>query len=88
MKKKIEKKSTLKVSASKNNVNKTSKKNKNSCIKKQYLKSDYMCNVTFRLPKEVAQGAKNVTVVGDFNNWNLTETKMNKLSNGDFTITL
>jgi 1,4-alpha-glucan branching enzyme len=88
MKKKIEKKSTIKLSTSKNNVKKTSKKNKSSSIKKQYLKSDHMCNVTFRMPKEAAQGAKNVTVVGDFNNWNLTETKMKKLSNGDFTITL
>jgi 1,4-alpha-glucan branching enzyme len=29
-----------------------------------------------------------VTVVGDFNNWNVTDTKMKKLKNGDFKATL
>jgi 1,4-alpha-glucan branching enzyme len=29
-----------------------------------------------------------VTIVGDFNNWNLTENKMKKLKNGDFTLTM
>ncbi len=47
-----------------------------------------MCNVTFRLPKEAAQGAKNVTLVGDFNNWNIHANPMKKLKSGDYTITL
>jgi 1,4-alpha-glucan branching enzyme len=57
-------------------------------LKKQYLKSDNKCKVTFRLPKEAAQNAEMVTIVGDFNNWNMTENKMKKLKNGDFTLTL
>jgi 1,4-alpha-glucan branching enzyme len=57
-------------------------------IKKQYLKSNGSCNVTFRLPKEAAPDAQVVTIVGDFNNWNLTESQMKKLRNGDFKATL
>ncbi|MEN8263472.1 MAG: isoamylase early set domain-containing protein [Nitrospirota bacterium] len=57
-------------------------------IKKQYLKSNQTCKVTFKLPKEAAPEAQVVTVVGDFNNWNETEAQMKKLKNGDFTLTL
>ncbi|KPK02050.1 MAG: glycoside hydrolase [Nitrospira bacterium SG8_35_4] len=57
-------------------------------LKKQYIKEGKACKVTFRLPKEAAPDAGMVTVVGDFNNWNVTETKMKKLKNGDFTTTL
>jgi hypothetical protein len=57
-------------------------------IKKQYLKSNGSCNVTFRLPKKAAPDAQVVTIVGDFNNWNFTETQMKKLKNGDFKATL
>jgi hypothetical protein len=58
------------------------------CIKKHYLKSNGLCNVTFKLPEESAPDAQVVTIVGDFNNWNLTETQMKKLRNGDFKATL
>ena len=57
-------------------------------IKKQYLKSRPVCNVTFRLPKEAAPEAQGVTIVGEFNNWNTTETPLKRTENGDFTITL
>lgn len=57
-------------------------------LKKQYLKSSPVCKVTFRLPKDAAPAAGMVTVVGDFNNWSLTETPMEKLKNGDFKATL
>lgn len=57
-------------------------------IKKQYLKSNGLCNVTFKLPEESAPDAQVVTIVGDFNSWNLTENRMNKLKNGDFKVTL
>ena len=64
------------------------KDNEISGIKKQYLKSNGSCNVTFRLPKEAAPDAQVVTIVGDFNNWNSTEHQMKKLKNGDFKATL
>ena len=57
-------------------------------IKRQYLKSKALCKVTFRLPKEAVQGAETVTIVGDFNKWNVTQTPMKKLKNGSFTLTL
>ncbi len=57
-------------------------------IRKQYLKSNESCNVTFRLPKEAAAGAQVVTIAGDFNGWNVMDTRMKKLKSGDFKATL
>jgi 1,4-alpha-glucan branching enzyme len=50
-------------------------------ISKQFLKTKPVCKVTFTVP---AQDAKNVTVVGDFNNWNPKENELKKLKNGSF----
>ncbi len=57
-------------------------------MKKRHLKSKAVCKVTFRLAKKAAPNARSVTIVGDFNKWNITSTKMKKLKNGDFTLTL
>ncbi|MEL6969131.1 MAG: isoamylase early set domain-containing protein [Bacteroidota bacterium] len=38
-------------------------------IAKKFLKSKPVCKATFSLPTEAVQGAKKVTLVGDFNNW-------------------
>ncbi len=51
-------------------------------IAKQYLKTKPICKVTFTVP--VAEEAKNVAVVGDFNNWNTKESSLKKLKNGTF----
>ena len=40
------------------------------------------------MPKDAAPDAQRVTIVGDFNNWNLTETPMKRLKNGDFQVPL
>jgi len=50
-------------------------------IKKQYLKSKPVCKVTFSVP---AKEAKNVAVVGSFNEWNTEATELKKLKNGTF----
>ena len=50
-------------------------------IKKQYLKSKPVCKVTFSVP---AEEAKNVAVVGSFNEWNTEATELKKLKNGTF----
>jgi 1,4-alpha-glucan branching enzyme len=50
-------------------------------IKKQFLKSKPVCKVTFTLP---AEEAKNVAVVGSFNEWNSEATPLKKLKNGSF----
>ena len=38
-------------------------------LKKQYLKTKPVCKVTFSLPTYAAKGAKEVKLIGDFNNW-------------------
>jgi 1,4-alpha-glucan branching enzyme len=60
----------------------------NMAIKKQFLKSKPVCKVKFNLPKEVAQNAKIVQLLGDFNNWDTQITPMRKLKNGSFTACL
>ena len=57
-------------------------------LKKQYLKKGSSCKVTFRLPREAAPAAEMVTVVGDFNDWDMKGTQMQKLKSGDFKTTL
>ena len=57
-------------------------------IKKEYFKTRNICRVTFRLPKIAAYDAKNVCIVGDFNNRNIHANSMKKLKNGDYTIKL
>ncbi len=57
-------------------------------IKKEYLKNKNICRVMFTLPKIAASDAKNVCIVGDFNNWNIRANPMKKLKNGDYTIKL
>ena len=54
-------------------------------IKKQYLKSKAVCNVTFTVP---AKEAKKVAVVGTFNEWNTEEAQLRKLKNGTFKGTI
>jgi len=50
-------------------------------IKKQFVKSKPVCKVTFSIEaKEAAQ----VSVIGDFNNWNAEEGSLSKLKNGTF----
>ena len=54
-------------------------------MKKQFLKSKPVCKVTFSLPKEAAENAKKVQVVGDFNDWNVKKGySLTKLKNGSF----
>jgi purine-binding chemotaxis protein CheW len=54
---------------------------------KQYLENDE-CKVTFRLSREVANYSQNITLVGDFNDWNTTAAPMTQLEDGSFQITL
>jgi len=57
-------------------------------MKKEYLEGGKLCKVTFRLPSVAAPGAKNVCIVGDFNNWNTRANPMKRLENGDYEISL
>jgi len=57
-------------------------------IKKKYIESRDICEVTFRLPNEASLKARKVTVVGDFNNWSKEANPLEKQENGDFTTTV
>lgn len=55
---------------------------------KQYHKGGSRCKVTFRLPREAAPDAARVTIVGDFNSWDVSRTPMSRAKNGDYTATI
>jgi len=82
------KKRRANVTAGKISMVKKNKGVKAKSLPRRYAKSENLCKVTFRLPKEAAHNAETATVIGDFNNWDPTEHKMKKLKNGDFTLTL
>ncbi len=86
--KKTIKKTAYRSKTSKKTSESKSKLGETESLKKQYLKSNPSCKVTFRLPKQAVPGAQIVSIVGDFNNWNVTENQMTKLKNGDFKLTL
>ncbi len=55
---------------------------------KKYLKSKPICKTKFIMPKQAVGNAKSVTIVGDFNHWDVTATPMKKLKDGAFSIGL
>ena len=57
-------------------------------LKKQYLKRNSACKVTFSFPKQAAGSATHVNLVGDFNSWNKDALPMKRLKNGAFTATV
>lgn len=56
-------------------------------LQKQFLKSKQACKVTFCLPETAAKGAKEVKVVGDFNNWEKDKGIPMKVKNGEYLAT-
>lgn len=56
-------------------------------IKKQYLKDNKACKVTFSLKKDI-KDIEIVRIPGDFNNWDTNCEPMKKLKSGGFTQTL
>lgn len=57
-------------------------------IKKQYLKSKPICKVTFTLPKEAAAEAKEVRLLGEFNDWNWDNAPVMKAAKAEFKTTV
>lgn len=57
-------------------------------LKKKFLKSKPICKVTFSLPKEAADGAIAVKLLGDFNEWDNEKGIPMKLKKGNFTATV
>lgn len=88
MVKRVAKRASAKKTASRKSVKSPCGNKDATAMKKQYVKSKSTCKVTFRLPRDAAPDARSVTIVGDFNNWNVTQTPMKRLKSGDFTLTL
>lgn len=57
-------------------------------VKKQYLQTRPVCKVTFRLSEEAAENARDVRLVGDFNDWDPEATPMTRLKKGSFKAVL
>ncbi|MBK8807674.1 MAG: isoamylase early set domain-containing protein [Bacteroidales bacterium] len=57
-------------------------------IKKQYLKSSSDCKVTFKVEKEVVNGATEVSIAGDFNGWNPEATPMKIAKSGEASVSI
>ena len=54
-------------------------------MKKLYMKNSPNCKVTFCLCKEAVRDAGSVTVVGDFNGWDINATPLKKQKDGGFS---
>ena len=58
-------------------------------INKKYSQDKKVCQVTFKLPKEICENFEEISVVGDFNNWNSHQHKFSqKNSDGSSSIEL
>ncbi len=57
-------------------------------IKKQYLKTKPVCKTTFILEKDAVNSAKNVFLVGEFNDWDPQATPLKKSKTGEFKVTI
>lgn len=56
-------------------------------VSKKYLKSRPICKVTFRIPADVGINHKTAYILGSFNNWDPTSTRMKKLvKDGSFSV--
>jgi len=53
-------------------------------LQKKFNKANNACTVTFHLPKEIANGAMDVKILGDFNNWDFEKAIAMKSKNGVF----
>lgn len=57
-------------------------------IKKQYLKKNGICKVTFTVPQTESNGVQKAHVVGEFNDWSQSATPMKRLKKGAFKVTV
>ncbi len=55
-------------------------------IRKEQKKGDNQVKVTFVLPQDEVSGK--VSVVGDFNGWDPTKTRLAKRSNGTYSVSV
>lgn len=56
-------------------------------LSKQFLKTRPVCKVRFRIPSDVANGAKSAHLMGEFNEWQPIEP-MKRHKDGSFSVTV
>jgi 1,4-alpha-glucan branching enzyme len=61
---------------------------KTMSVSKQYLKTRPVSKVTFRVSPDQAGKARTASLVGEFNDWDPKATRMRKLKNGEFKVTV
>jgi len=54
-------------------------------LKKEYLKKEQLCRVTFQMANGNGLYARDIKIIGEFNNWDLDTKPMNKPRDGIFT---
>jgi len=58
-------------------------------LSKSYSQDKKVCRITFILPKEICENFKEISILGDFNNWDPHQNKFsNKNSDGSSSIEL
>lgn len=57
-------------------------------LTKKFLKTKPVCKVTFKLPKDAANGADALFLAGDFNEWDTASLPMKKSKAGEFSVTV
>lgn len=57
-------------------------------LKKQYLKGKNECKVTFKIEKDLVNGAKSAALVGSFNGWDVNATPMKIAKTGEASVTI
>ncbi len=58
-------------------------------LSKKYSQDKKVCRISFTLPKEICENFSEVSIVGDFNNWDPNQDKfVNKNSDGSSSIEL
>ena len=57
-------------------------------IKRMYLKSRPVCKVTFEIAEGLNKSAKEIRLVGEFNDWSALAHPMKRLKNGVYSTTI
>ncbi|MBD2703842.1 isoamylase early set domain-containing protein [Spirosoma sp. BT702] len=57
-------------------------------VAKQFLKSKPLAKVTFELPAEAVNGAKTVSLAGEFNGWDISTQILKKQKDGSYKTTV
>lgn len=57
-------------------------------LRKKYLKTKPVCKVTFTVPKDLANTAQKINLVGEFNQWDINRTPLKKTTRGYFSTTI